>query len=110
MIKGIATLLTIAHLVAFSPCTTYQGEFIATEYCKHCNTPEGTTATASGRYVEGYSVATSEIPLGTIIEVDGREYRVDDTGCPKGRIDFLIDSDDGCKCMRKEVIKVWRKE
>lgn len=89
------------------PKLEYQGTFTATEYCRSCNTPCNSTVTASGRFVPGYSVATSEIPLGTIITVKGKRYRVDDTGCPKGRIDFL-QSGNVCGCSRKERIKVYK--
>lgn len=112
MIKEIAM---IALLLASQPTyvasdTTYVGEYTATEYCRHCNTPAGSTKTASGRYVPGYSVASSELPLGTILEVDGKEYRVDDTGCPRGRIDFLVGDNGSCNCSRKEIVKVWERK
>ena len=36
---------------------------------------------ASGReLISGYSVATNSLPLGTILLIDGKEYRVDDRG------------------------------
>ncbi|OUU73505.1 MAG: hypothetical protein CBC27_00790 [Opitutia bacterium TMED67] len=39
------------------------------------------TVGASGRkLIPGYSVASNYYPQGTILDIDGREYRVDDTG------------------------------
>lgn len=75
------------------------GTYKITEYCSVCNTPTNTTKTASGRYVPYYSVACSDLPLGTIIYIDKKEYRVDDTGCKSGIIDMLVEPKDGaCAC------------
>lgn len=75
------------------------GTFRITSYCYACNTPPYSTTTASGRWLPGYSVASSDLPLGTIIWIDGMEYRVDDTGCPSGTIDILrAGGEDGCIC------------
>lgn len=48
----------------------------------------------SGRdLISGYSVASPDFPQGTILYITGGgldgEYRVDDTGCPSGVIDFF---------------------
>lgn len=77
-----------------------------TRYCEACNTPPYSRVTASGRFVEGYSVASSDYPLGTIIYIDGQEYRVDDTGCRSGVIDILTPTLNGeCNCDSYEVFE-----
>lgn len=49
---------------------------------------------ASGRQlISGYSVATNSLPLGTIITIDGKEYRVDDRGT--AGIDIYYDTHAG---------------
>lgn len=68
-------------------------------YCEACNTPPYTKTSASGRWVEGYSVASSDYPLGTILYFDGKEYRVDDTGCPHGVVDVLIPTGENGECV-----------
>ena len=53
------------------------------------------TVGASGRTLKaGYSVASNFYPLGTILNIGGREYRVDDTGgMSKNVIDFFAGGD-----------------
>ena len=48
----------------------------------------------SGReLISGYSVASPDFPQGTLLQITGGGldgvYRVDDTGCPSGVIDFF---------------------
>ena len=53
----------------------------------------------SGReLISGYSVASPDFPQGTVLQITGGGldgiYRVDDTGCPSGVIDFFYYYDD----------------
>lgn len=53
----------------------------------------------SGReLISGYSVASPDFPQGTLLQITGGGldgiYRVDDTGCPSGVIDFFYYYDD----------------
>lgn len=61
---------------------------------------------ASGReLISGYSVATNSLPMGTIIYIDGKEYRVDDRGTTG--IDIYYDTHEGActvGCSTKEVM------
>ena len=71
------------------------GTYRITYYCQACNTPAGSTVTSTGRWIPGYSVASRDFPAGTLLIINGKEYRVDDTGCPSGTVDILRDSDEG---------------
>jgi TP901 family phage tail tape measure protein len=53
------------------------------------------TVGASGRKLEaGYSVASNYFPLGTILSINGKEYRVDDTGGMSNNVvDFFAGDD-----------------
>lgn len=66
-----------------------------TFYCDACSPNH---ETASGRWEEYYSVASSDYPLGSIIYINGIQYRVDDTGCASGIIDVLIPTDENGNC------------
>lgn len=103
--------LAIAIMIGFQPLPMdytsdsqveeiHSGEYkTITYYCEACNTPAHSTVSASGRWVEGYSVASSDYPLGTILYFDGEEHRVDDTGCRSGVVDVLVPSNNGvCNC------------
>lgn len=81
------------------------GTYRITYYCQACNTPAGSTATSTGRWQPGYSVATPDFEPGTILEIGGREYRVDDTGCQSGTVDILRETapDGSCICDQGEV-------
>lgn len=81
-----------------STSNTYVGTYRITFYCSACNTPPGTTQTSTGRYVPGYSVASSDFSPGTILIINGEEYRVDDCGCAHGVVDRLVDGSNGCNC------------
>ena len=53
----------------------------------------------SGReLISGYSVASPDFPQGTLLQITGGGldgvYRVDDTGCPSGVIDFFYNYGD----------------
>ena len=53
----------------------------------------------SGReLISGYSVASPDFPQGTVLQITGGGldgvYRVDDTGCPSGIIDFFYNYGD----------------
>lgn len=53
----------------------------------------------SGReLISGYSVASPDFPQGTVLQITGGGldgiYRVDDTGCPSGVIDFFYNYGD----------------
>lgn len=112
----LASIL-ISMLIAFEPLPmdyTSDSQVVAgetdvvtvTRYCEACNTPAHSKVTASGRWVEGYSVASSDYPLGTILYIDGQEYRVDDTGCRSGVIDILTPTLNGeCNCDSYEVFE-----
>jgi len=48
--------------------------------------------TASGHIpIEGVTVAMNDVPLGTIIEIDGKQYEVQDR-CGMDRIDIFMES------------------
>lgn len=52
------------------------------------------TITASGDIpVEGVTVAMNDVPLGTIIEIDGKQYIVQDR-CGMDRVDIFMESYD----------------
>lgn len=88
------------------PAVESLGEFKITAYCpcEQCcgvwaTKRDGAVKGASGRVlVHGYSIAVdpSVIPYGSIVEINGREYRADDCGGSiKGnRIDVYMDSHD----------------
>lgn len=91
---------TFAEIYSGAPSTLdkYAGTYKITHYCSACNTPPGSTQTSTGRYVVGYSVASSDFAPGTILIINGEEYRVDDCGCAPGIVDKLVDDSNGCKC------------
>lgn len=105
MVNAILAIMLAAMTAVSVPAEpaeqyTDAGTYRITQYCERCNSPAGSRVTASGRWEPGYSAASSDIPLGTVIRIDGYgERRIDDTGCPSGTIDLLIDTVDGeCRC------------
>lgn len=80
---------------------TYAGEFKITGYDPHCAHCCGKTngITASGNQaVLGYSVGCNNLPLGTIVYIEGYGiFRVDDRGgSSRNLIDIACDSHDIC--------------
>ena len=76
----------------------YLGRYKLTAYCpceKCCGTNTGTTATGTtatqGRTI---GVNPKDIPYGTVVEIDGREYVAEDTGGAIGNnhIDIFFDN------------------
>lgn len=96
--EGIRETFVEIYDRASSTSDEYVGTYKVTHYCSACNTPAGSTQTSTGRYVVGYSVASSDFAPGTILIINGEEYRVDDCGCAPGIIDKLVDGSNGCKC------------
>jgi hypothetical protein len=101
VLKGVTAMKIAGIIIGLILSITqyqYAGTFDITFYCSECNTPAGSTQTSTGRFVPGYSVATGEFEPGTILIIDGKEYRVDDCGCMPGVIDMLVDGSNGCNC------------
>lgn len=58
----------------------------------------GSWGYSSRELISGYSVASPDFPQGTVLQITGGGldgiYRVDDTGCPSGVIDFFYNYGD----------------
>ena len=78
-------------------------EWVASAYCscqKCCGKADGITA--SGKVAQaGRTVAVNWLPFGTVVRIDGKEYRVEDRGAvshfgsrkkPKKRVDIYMAS------------------
>lgn len=74
---------------------TYLGDFKLTAYCscKKCCGKWSGGPTASGKMpVAGRTVAMNDIPFGTKLIINDREYVVEDRGTPYGHVDIYFDS------------------
>lgn len=68
-----------------------------TSFCPVCNTPKNSYASASGIKLFEGCVASKDLPLGTIIKMNGRIYMV--TGrCGTDAIDVFHDTPRKCRC------------
>lgn len=78
-------------------------EWVATAYCacvRCCGKTDGITA--SGKVAQaGHTVAVNWLPFGTVVRINGKEYRVEDRGAvshfgsrkkPKKRVDIYMAS------------------
>lgn len=83
------------------------GTYRITEYCAECNDPSGLESASGKRLHEGH-VAMNGVPLGTIIEIDGKEYEVVDRCGIDGTVDIFKESD-SCQCNRMEYKTIRRK-
>lgn len=74
------------------------GTYYVTGYCKRCNSPKNSLATASGRKATvGRTVAMRGLPFGTRIYIEGIGERiVEDRGVGSGKVDVF------CACCADE--------
>ena len=74
------------------------GTYHVTGYCKRCNSPKNSLATASGRKATvGRTVAMKGLPFGTRVYIEGIGERiVEDRGVGSGKVDVF------CSCCADE--------
>ena len=78
---------------------SYTRTFRITAYCSACNSPRGSTQTASGISAHWGVVACNDLPLGTHIFVPGYGEAVVADRCAKsGVVDLYIGTTDSCHC------------
>ena len=61
-------------------------------YCSCSKCTPGTDITASGKKVAIGMVAMYGIPFGTVIEINGKKYAVEDRGVGVGKVDIYVNS------------------
>ena len=84
---------------SFTGGDSYTRTFRITAYCSACNSPRGSTQTASGRTACWGIVACNDLPLGTHIYVPGYGEAVVADRCAKsGVVDLYIGTTDSCHC------------
>ncbi len=114
------TVLTSAVLAAglsmnsmaadLTPDYTDLGEYRVTTYCQYCNEEVGYQS-ASGKRLDYGQVAMNDVPLGTVINIDGEDFIVTDRVGVDNTADIFIPSEDGrCHCNWLEYRHVFRKE
>lgn len=110
MLKQLGAIV-LSLTLALVP--TSLGTYKVTEYCKACS---GTT-TSLGEPVREGIVATnpSDIPYGTIVIVEGKEYEVADYCGNAVNVEPTIDiyrewGDETCHCSRSEYVEVFKKK
>lgn len=98
--KGIASNGSSENSVeSFTGGDSYTRTFRITAYCSACNSPRGSTQTASGRTACWGTVACNDLPLGTHIYVPGYgEAVVADRCARSGIVDLYIGTTDSCHC------------
>lgn len=73
---------------------TYSGSYSGYYTAKYYEGSVGSYGYSGRDLISGYSVASPDFPQGTILYITGGgldgQYRVDDTGCPSGVIDFFF--------------------
>lgn len=79
----------IEHEEVYEETYTYYGWYTAKWYSGSV----GSWGYSGRELISGYSVASPDFPQGTVLQITGGGldgiYRVDDTGCPSGVIDFF---------------------
>lgn len=103
----IGEILLATMMTFFTPmdCDTSidLGECRITEYCPYCNEPHGHDS-ATGVYLSEGHAACNWLPMGTVIEIDGRTYEIVDV-CGTDAIDLFRESD-SCQCNLNDYAQV----
>lgn len=100
--KIVGLLCSIMILASSTPAqaTENLGTYRITEYCAECNDPSGWES-ASGKHLEDGHVAMNGVPIGTIIEIQGKQYEVVDRCGIDGTVDIFKETE-GCQCNRMD--------
>ena len=111
MFTTVASLVLAAGLSMSTTATDNMpinmGEYRITTYCQYCNQEVGYES-ASGRTLRYGHVAMNDVPLGSVISIDGEEFVVTDRCGIPGTVDIFVPTDSGgCHCNTLEYKNVY---